>query len=1005
MPRSRFFRLWPIAVVCFIAGVTARSQSVPSQSAWTNRVWQVNDGLPDNRVTGVVQSSDGYLWVATRGGLVRFNGLTFEKFDLTAVEGVIGNGVRVMFADTAGNLWVGGYREKIMRVSGDSVQMYSAADGMPTAQFSAFADDGKGGVWLAFGSHLCALEGGRLREITLPESQGANGAVALACDTQGRVWCARYGHVGILAGGQFEERFRLEDAEVELTAARGGGLWACVGSRIFRLRDDAPALASADLPLEIHVLSLLEDRAGGLWIGTASNGLFRFAEGSVEKVETSHQQIATLLEDREGSVWVGTFGGGLDRLRPRVLDLIGPRLGLPFEAVTSVTQDSGGDFWAVGGTGQLAHGNGKVWKVVPEGGGSAVAVAADRQGRIWVATKGKGLREFYPSSGRIRVWQQSDGLPSNTLRCVFVDRDDSLWFATDGPTRLCKLSGGVLRTWPVVEATRNIRAIIQDARGVIWVGTSDGQVLQVAGDNLVGDPAFAASPLNSVRCLGATPDGSLWIGYGDRGLGVFKDGHYVRLTTATGLVDDAICQIAVDRTGSLWLAGGRGLARVAVDAALAVAEGRATTLNSTLYGREEGLPNMQPHYDNSPVVCQSPDGTISFSTSLGLLVLHPVNLRDNPVPPPVILERAMIDDQLVGVRSSRFPFRGPAFARMFELAEPGKSLLVAPEHRKLAFDFAALSYSAPENVRYRYRLDGLDETWTEPGRQRTAQYSRLPAGDYVFRVTASNDAGVWSKEGAVLAITVRPFYWQTWWFRFGLLGIFTSSIVAVVRWASFRRLRVKLQQAEQQSALYKERARIARDIHDELGGVLTHIKLRSELAVRDRDSTDPADEHMRQITGATQKMLTSLDEIVWAINPGNDTLPHLISYLGQHAVEFLRTAGIRCVLDLPENPPEIGVTPEVRHHLLLVVKEALNNVVRHAGAHAVSIQIKMDDGWLHVVIEDDGRGLTLAPADSQGNGLRNMQERMAAAGGRFQVENKSNTGTRLHFAVPVGQPT
>jgi hypothetical protein len=162
---------------------------------------------------------------------------------------------------------------------------------------------------------------------------------------------------------------------------------------------------------------------------------------------------------------------------------------------------------------------------------------------------------------------------------------------------------------------------------------------------------------------------------------------------------------------------------------------------------------------------------------------------------------------------------------------------------------------------------------------------------------------------------------------------------------------------------------------------------------------------MRQITGATQKMLTSLDEIVWAINPGNDTLPHLISYLGQHAVEFLRTAGIRCVLDLPENPPEIGVTPEVRHHLLLVVKEALNNVVRHAGAHAVGIQIKLGDGWLHVVIEDDGRGLTLAPADSQGNGLRNMQERMSAAGGRFQVENKSNTGTRLHFAVPVGQPT
>ncbi len=973
-------------------------------SSWATRVWQVDDGLPDNRVTGLAQTPDGYLWVATRGGLVRFNGSDFEKFDLSALSGVNGNGARAMYADRRGDLWVGGYREEAVRIGRNTAQVFTAAEGIPNGQFVGFASDGRGNIWLAFGGHVCRVVGTRVEEVAGPDGTEGVGRASLATDVHDAVWVSRNGVVGVVASGGFAPRFRLEGRDVFLAAGKQSGLWASADSHLFRLRDGLAPTAWAELPVGVRVISLLEDQTGALWAGTQAHGLFRCDGQSVQNVQTSHLQISGLVEDREGNIWVGTFGGGLNRIRPRAAELIGPRSGLPFEAVVSVSEDLAGQFWVVGGNGQLAHGDRGQWTVAPEGGGTAACVVEDRQGRLWVGTRGQGLREIHPGDGSVRVWQVGNGTGSNGVRCLLVGADDSLWFATNAPARFGHLSNGIIRTWPMPEATRNIRAIVEDASGKIWVGTSDGQVLRFADERFISEPAMAEGGLHSVRCLHATPDGRLWIGYADWGVGVLKDGHYARLTTATGLMENTVCQITSDRAGSLWLAAARGLSRLTLDDAIAVAEGRADKLHPTRYGQGEALPNAQPHYDNSPAVCQSRDGRVLISTTLGLLVVNTGNLRDNRVPPPVVVERVMVDDRVVALAGSQFPLRGATTGGMTELNSIHPILSVAPDHRRLAFDFAALSYAAPENVRYRYRLDGFDDAWTEPGRERLAQYSRLPAGTYTFRVIASNDAGVWNETGAAVGIAVMPFYWQTWWFRLGFGGFFTAAVVTAVRWLSFRRLRRKLQQAEQQSALYEERARIARDIHDDLGGSLATIKLRSELALQERTSPNPGDEHLQKITGTAQAMLRSLDEIVWAINPGNDTLPHLISYLGQYAVEFLRTASIRCIVDLPDDPPEIEVPSSVRHHLMLGVKEALTNVVRHSQARTVHLAATFADGTLQVVIDDDGCGLAVTPEGSEGDGLRNMRQRMAASGGKFEIEPKSGPGTRLLFRVAIPQP-
>lgn len=987
------------------ATVLASAGLVAATPSWTARVWQASDGLTDNRVTGVVQTPDGYLWVATLGKLVRFNGTAFEEFMLSTVPGVTGYGPRAMYSDRHGNLWLQAQREKLLCVGASTVQVFDTPAEIPSERLSGLAEDGEGTVWLAFGAQVYRVDGSRVRPLETPEGGYGGGRVSIVGDRQHVVWCAWNGRVGVLRGGKFEERFQFGGLDLVLGMAQKGGVWACAGNRLFRIGDEASHAPYAQLPVGVRPSAMIEDSTGAVWVGTTAHGMFRCDGRVVEQVETSHLQISSLLEDREGSIWVGTLGGGLNRLRPRALELIGPRVGPPFESVVSVSLDADDRLWAAAGGGELIYWDGKSWSAFPKAGNAwsapSTCVSADRQGRLWVGTQGQGLREVNLRGGQVRAWTQANGLPSEAIRSLLVATDDSLWFATDGPARLCHLSHGRVETLAPQSEMRSIRAIVQNARGEVWIGTSDGQVLRVAGDSLVSEPSIAAASKYSVRCLHPTADGSLWIGYADQGIGWFKDGRFSRLTTDQGLTDNSISQIVADSQGALWVASSRGLYRIALDEALAVAEGRKTKLLSARFGREEGLPNPQVHCENAPAVCQRRDGRILFSTSLGVMALNPGSLRSNPVPPPVVLERVTMDDRVAAVRDCRFPLRGRVAPGRFELASLGETLRLPPDHRRLAFEFGVLSYAATENIRVRYRLDGFDEAWVELGRERSALYPRLPAGRYNFRVLASNDAGVWNETGASLGVIVSPFFWQTWWFRMGVLLIFTATVIAIVRFVSFQRLRSKLRLAEQRAALLQERTRIARDIHDDLGGSLAHIKLLSEFAAQNQAAPDATKTQLRQITAKTQQMLKSLDETIWAVNPRNDTLADLISYMGKHAVEFLRAAGLPCRLDLPDNPPEIPVTSEVRHHIFLTVKEALTNVVRHSAARNVLICATIEDAVLRVIIEDNGQGFDCVPDDALADGIRNMRQRVSSVGGTFRIESRTGIGTRIELAVAV----
>lgn len=965
-------------------------------STWYERSWQSAEGLPDNSVSGVAQTADGYLWVATAGGLMRFDGLQFQEFPLASQSGVPNRVVRTMYLDRQGRLWLGMDRGPVVCIAPGSMRVFSNG---PDDRATGMAEDSAGALWVTYADgRLVRIRAGQLESLDAAAGWPAEGPSSLTTDAEGRLWFAKGRQVGIFAQGKFQTLLTEPGAVACLGQRRGGGVWICAGRTVWSYTEEGGAILAGELPAKpegIQAGAILEDNSGALWLGTAADGLFRLEGTNVTQVPTSHPEIACLAQDREKNIWVGTGGGGLDRLRPRVLDLLGTESGLPYESVRSVCEDVAGAIWVTTQNGLLVRWDKNRWTVPPrrEGqpSGFFSCVAADPKGGLWIGTRDRGL--YHLGHGECRNWRQIDGLSSDDVRSILEDSRGEVFVATDTPSRVQRLSDGQVHELKLPVQTRSIRALAEDAAGQVWAGTADGRLLLVRGEDLVEETPGVTNRLFSIRCLYPLPDGSLLIGYAGWGIGWLKNHQYARLTSEQGLHDDYVSQMVADGRGWLWCAGNRGVFEVSLNQLEEAARGLGTRLRCISYSRGEGFPNLQPNYENVPGALRGRDGRLWFPMRTGLVLIHPERVPTSAPAPPVLLERVIVDDQTVALDQRYSPAKPEALA-ILQGNATSQLLRLSPHLRSLEVQFTALSFSVPENVEFQYRLVGLDDQWVG-GTARRVTYSRLPPARYRFEVRACSLAGVWSPKIASLSFVVTPFYWQTWWFRLGSLAVFTLSVAGVVRYVSFRRLHVRLRALEQQAALQRERARIAKDIHDDLGASLTQITYLGELAQQDQGEPVRVSERVLKISSTARQAVRSLDEIVWAVNPRNDTPAHLIDYAGQFAIDYLRTAGIRCRLDFPQEPPPGELSTDLRHNLFLTIKEALHNVVKHAAASEVWLRASFTEQSFEIVIEDNGRGFEQEPDNALADGLRNMRQRMADIGGECRFDSRSGQGTRV----------
>jgi len=616
------------------------------------------------------------------------------------------------------------------------------------------------------------------------------------------------------------------------------------------------------------------------------------------------------------------------------------------------------------------------------------SVFVDRHQRVWVGTLRMGLLQL--ANGR---FQQVPGFEIVNLEvsAFHQDRQGQLWLGTQGG--LVRLGE---RDWKAF-TTRDglssdaVRAIADDAEGNLWIGTERGGLNRLR----LGDNQFTSFhkqegglPSDNVSSLWMDSDGVLWIGTSG-GLARFHRGKWARYTTADGLAGNGISYLLEDGQGDLWIGSNAGLMRIAKKALNDFANAPTNTIACRGFAEADGLPTRECSQGSQPAAARTRDGTLWFSTTKGLISVNPAELKPNQFLPPVVIEAVLIEGREQNTNSFR--------------AAGLQSVTVPPGKELLEIRYTSLNLASPERARFKYRMEGYEITWTDAGERRVALYPKLPPGEYHFHVKACNEDGVWNEVGSSLAILAPRAFWQTWWFRglavAGLLG----AIVAVVRYVSTQNLQRQLERLRQQEAVEKERSRIARDLHAQLGASITQVALLADLAEGDKHRPDEVEAHTRQISQTARETTHALDEIVWQANPSNDTLDSLVTYACKYAQEYLALAGLRYRLEVPESLPPVPIPPDVRHNVFLAFKEAVNNVVKHAQASSAQVRLQLAPERFTLEVQDNGRGLAGGDDKVGRNGLRNMRKRMEDISGDFSLGPAPEGGTLVRLTVPLGK--
>lgn len=538
----------------------------------------------------------------------------------------------------------------------------------------------------------------------------------------------------------------------------------------------------------------------------------------------------------------------------------------------------------------------------------------------------------------------------------------------------------------------DVRAIAETPDGVLWFGTLGGGLgrLQDGAIRQFGKQDGLAS--DYVQSLYASADGTLWIGTYGGGISRLKNGRFANISSLNGLPDNFICGITEDRQAHLWISTHTGIFRMSRKSLDDCADGRSSQIKCQTFGKGEGLSSTECSGGFQPSVAQSADGRIWFPTSTGLAVVDPAKAAPPHPAVPVIIEALQADGRDLDLASAN-----------------AGALKIPPGWQRFEFRYTGLSFIDPDKIQFQYRLDNWEKDWEDAGTRRVVDYSYLPPGNYRFCVRASNNDGLWEDNGAAIDFTVLPHFWQTWWFYAGTSLLATGALASVVWRVSRRRLRRRLDAAERQQAVERERTRIAKDIHDHLGANLTRISLLSQSVHGELPHSAQAADQLERIYQTARELTRSMDEIVWAVNPQHDTLDSLASYLGNFAQEYLVPLGIRCRLEVPLHLPHLPITAETRHNVFLAFKEALHNVVKHAGASEVSILLDLRGGGFSLAVRDNGRGFNPAAVPERpdrGNGLKNMRQRLEKLGGHCEIRSAAGSGAEVRFIIlnPAAPP-
>ncbi len=957
------------------------------------RAWRIDEGLPDNRVQAVAQTADGYIWVGTHNGLAKFDGANFLPVGLPGGATADNSSVTCLLTSADGALWIGFDGGGLARVSRSGIQRFAKTNGLAGDHVTTIYEDAKRSLWIGTTTGLSRCRNGQfISDNKLPKF----GAVqSVQEDSGGRMWIAADNKLTRITGNNvrtFRDTNELGTMVKCLWLDPPGRLWIGSDRGLVLYRSYKFSPYDKSFGLSDRIVNLVRgDSCGNLWVGTYS-GLTRFEEGRfIEDLETegaSFGKINDLFEDREGDIWVGSQNG-LFRLTPKRVLSYDRRQGLTQNNVSAVLESEGGSLWigtSGGGLDQLKDG-----AVTPYAVGNhspmewITALARGRDGSLWMGGDfSGGLARL--KNGTMTRLTAADGLVGGAVKVIHEDRSGAVWIgARDG---LSCLRDGKISTYKSGVAVRDI---CEDSEGRLWIGTEAGLSLWQNGAFTEFTTNNGLSD-NTVNALYADNENAVWIGTEHGGLNRFHAGRFATFTAEQGLFSNEILAMVEDDFGWLWMTCSKGVFRVLKANLMDIEARRAGAITSIAYGRDDGMESVLCSA-GKPAAWKTRDGQLWFATALGLVDMDPRAMSVNQIAPPVCIGQMVVNGKAMLHQDD-----------VFSTDVPAAPVRIPPGRNEVEFHYTALNFQRPERIRFRYKLEGADAGWIEAGTRRTAFYNNLPPGNYNFHVMACNSDGVWNETGAKLAMILPPHLWQTWEFWAGCALASAAAIAGLARYATKRRMERKLQKLQEQHAVELERARIARDMHDELGAKLTRISFQGAMAQRRLPDSSAVGGHIEKMAETARELVNSLDEIVWVVDPKNDSLEELAVYISRYASAFFEDSPIQCKLIIPDHLPACRLTLDVRHSLFLAIKEALNNVLKHSGATSAEVQIRVDGELFEIRITDNGRGIApSAPVKNGrvGHGLANLNERLAAVQGRCEVRTIPGQGTSICLVIPL----
>jgi len=944
---------------------------------YTERTWQMQDGLPEQVVQAFAQTADRYLWIGTTGGLLRFDGERFLTFDRENTPAFSENNVFCLLVSRDDSLWIGMEGGGLLRYKNGTFHSFSSSNGLTNNFVRALSQDNQANIWVGTDNGLFLVTGEQVRRVDNSDTLPPIAVHGMHEDSRGRLWVGG-SKLFRLDGGSATEYHLMGEASQNrvksILETRDGAVWVGTVSGLQKMAPGGPLATGFERVPEIigTVRFLHETSDGTLWIGTIGHGLHtfhnhRFAEITAPNALPSNT-LLNLFEDSEKNLWVGTQGG-MVRLSKTPVRTVSLPDAADSDAET-VYQDNNGDLWvAAVNLFRYRYGKATPYQFPGLSGVRIRNVFRDRDGALWIGTEGRGA--YRQVGSQLVHYSTQEGLVNNFVRAFLQGRDGSVWIATDEGVSRWRPQGITNYQMHDGLCYFSTRSILEDRNGDIWIGTDRG-VSRLRGDSFETDGATEALKNEKVWAIHEDSDGGLWFGTRTGGLYRWRSGKLTHYTATQGLASNGIYELLEDRKGALWISGPNGISAVNRRELDAIADEPSRRAAITLFGVSDGLETIQMCGGEKPAGVLTAQGEVWFPSSKG-----PVRVSvDQPKPSnpaPVVIDQVVADGRQI-----------PTTER----------ISLGPDNAKLELHFGVVLLQSQERVRFRYMLDGFDKNWSDPSLARVAYYTNLPPGRYQFRVAAFEMNNPEQVAQSALAIVQRPHFYRTAWF----LGC-CVLLLGGIAWGAYQfrlgQLRARFQ------AVLDERNRLAREMHDTLiqGCVSVSALLEAHSSMEQAEPNTTSD----LLDCARTHLRSAIDEAreaVWDLRQNSDVTdisPLLERIAGRVSQEFV--VPVACSV----SGKPYALDQSTVHEVLMVAREALYNSARHGHPRRVELEIRFEEDMCRVEVRDNGSGFDpamLSSTTAGHYGLIGMKERVERIGGKFILKSRVGEGTELTIQVP-----